>query len=180
MIKNLIFFLHTILLLNFTVKSRSKEAYLAILLTFAVILSVPLQGAAASSKSPYDPGYDHGCDDAGISNPSDRYIDQPEKGSSFHTSEFMNGYDSGFSSCSGDKNEYHSDNEIEQNPSVNSGSSQDLNTLIRQFCTEVNNGDYDAAIPIAAMAGLSSHAMAIKGGCAVIGFLDYISSNSNR
>ena len=35
------------------------------LLTFAVILSVPLQGAIASSKSPYDSGYDHGCDDAG-------------------------------------------------------------------------------------------------------------------
>jgi hypothetical protein len=26
-----------------------------------------------ASNSAYDSGYDHGCDDAGISNPSDRY-----------------------------------------------------------------------------------------------------------
>jgi hypothetical protein len=43
----------------------------------------------ASSRSPYDSGYDHGCDDAKISDPNDIYINQPEKGTSFHTDEFM-------------------------------------------------------------------------------------------
>ena len=32
-----------------------------------------------------DSGFNHGCDDAEISNPDDRYINQPEKGPSFHT-----------------------------------------------------------------------------------------------
>ena len=53
----------------------------------------------ASESSPYDSGYDHGCDDAGRSE-SDKYINQPEKGPSFHTSEFMNGYYAGLSACS--------------------------------------------------------------------------------
>jgi hypothetical protein len=56
----------------------------------------------ASSKSPYESGFDHGCDDADISDPDERYINQPEKGPSFHTDEFMDGYDNGFDSCSGD------------------------------------------------------------------------------
>jgi hypothetical protein len=35
--------------------------------------------------SPYASGYDHGCDDADISDRDNRYINQPEKGPSFHT-----------------------------------------------------------------------------------------------
>jgi hypothetical protein len=104
MTKNLISLLYTIFLLNFTVKSTSKVASLAIFLTFILILSVTLQEAYASSRSPYESGYDHGCDDAGISNPSDRYINQPEKGPAYHTSEFMNGYDAGFNSCGSSSN----------------------------------------------------------------------------
>jgi hypothetical protein len=57
--------------------------------------------ASESSEIPYDSGYNHGCDDAGISDPGDRYINQPGKGSSFHTEEFMSGYDAGFNRCSG-------------------------------------------------------------------------------
>lgn len=53
----------------------------------------------ASESSPYESGYDHGCDDAGISDPDDRYINQPEKGPAFHTQEFMSGYDDGFELC---------------------------------------------------------------------------------
>jgi hypothetical protein len=34
----------------------------------------------ASESSPYNTGYNHGCDDAGISDPDDRYINQAEKG----------------------------------------------------------------------------------------------------
>jgi hypothetical protein len=40
------------------------------------IISVP--AAYASSKSPYQSGYGHGCDDAGLS-PSDMYINEPGK-----------------------------------------------------------------------------------------------------
>src|SRR5918996_1408013 len=54
----------------------------------------------ASESSPYDSGYDHGCDDAGRSE-SDKYINQPERGPSFHTNEFMNGYYAGLNACSG-------------------------------------------------------------------------------
>lgn len=63
--------------------------------TFAII-----QPVDASGKSPYDSGYDHGCDDADISDPDNRYINQPEKGPSFHTDEFMDGHDNGYVECS--------------------------------------------------------------------------------
>ena len=63
--------------------------------------SIEVFSAYASESSPYDSGYDHGCDDAGISDPGDRYINQPERGPSFHTEEFMSGYNDGFNSCGG-------------------------------------------------------------------------------
>ncbi|HZD36082.1 MAG TPA: hypothetical protein VE130_12830 [Nitrososphaeraceae archaeon] len=53
-----------------------------------------------ASTDPYNSGYDHGCNDAGISDPSDRYINQPEKGPSFHTDTFMQGYYDGYDACS--------------------------------------------------------------------------------
>jgi hypothetical protein len=58
-----------------------------------------MQQVFASESSPYDSGYDHGCDDAGRSE-SDKYINQPERGPSFHTQEFMNGYYAGLNACS--------------------------------------------------------------------------------
>ena len=42
----------------------------------------------------------HGCDDTKISDPSDQYTNQPEKGPSYHTDEFNNGYNAGFSAYS--------------------------------------------------------------------------------
>jgi hypothetical protein len=62
----------------------------------SLIPSVPL----AYGSSPYDSRYDHGCDDAGLS-PPDRYINEPGKGPSFHTGEFMNGCHDGFEACGG-------------------------------------------------------------------------------
>ena len=55
----------------------------------------------ASESLPYDSGRDQGCDDAGISDSNDRYINQPEKGPSLHTEEFMAGYYDGFNNCGG-------------------------------------------------------------------------------
>jgi hypothetical protein len=57
-----------------------------------------------ANNLPYRSGYNHGCSDAKISDSSKRYINQPGKGPSFHSSEFMRGYNDGFESC-------HSDND---------------------------------------------------------------------
>ena len=57
--------------------------------------------ALSPTKSPFESGYEHGCNDSRISNFSDRYINPgPGKGPSFHTDEFMRGYDTGFNACS--------------------------------------------------------------------------------
>jgi hypothetical protein len=46
-------------------------------------------------------GYNRGCIDAQISNPSERYINQSINGSSFHSEAFMQVYNEGFDACSG-------------------------------------------------------------------------------
>ncbi|HET6588561.1 MAG TPA: hypothetical protein VFG45_00185 [Candidatus Nitrosocosmicus sp.] len=48
---------------------------------------------------PYDSGYKHGCNDATITDVSERYINQPGKDPSFHTADFMDGYNGGFADC---------------------------------------------------------------------------------
>jgi len=63
----------------------------------------PPPTAPQLSQTPtFTSGYDHGCDDAKISDVGDRYINQPEKGPSYHTEEFMQGYDDGYNECSND------------------------------------------------------------------------------
>lgn len=52
-----------------------------------------------TTKSPFESGYGHGCSDVKISNFSDRYINQPGKGPSSHTDEFMRGYNAGYNAC---------------------------------------------------------------------------------
>lgn len=56
--------------------------------------------ALSPNRSPFESGYDHGCNDSRIPNFSDRYINQPGKGPSFHSDEFMQGYDRGYNDCS--------------------------------------------------------------------------------
>jgi hypothetical protein len=65
-----------------------------------MIVGVQFTTSAYGSSDAYDSGYGHGCDDAGISDPDDRYINQPGKGPSFHTGTFMRGYNDGFDACS--------------------------------------------------------------------------------
>jgi hypothetical protein len=79
-------------------KFKHTVCYLILASSSTAILG---SSAYASEESPYDSGYDHGCDDARISDPDDRYINQPEKGPSFHTDRFMDGYNDGFGACSG-------------------------------------------------------------------------------
>jgi hypothetical protein len=74
----------------------------------ALAFSPSLSLVPIFAESPYDAGYEHSCSDAGISSASDRYINQDEKGPSFHTADFMNGYNSGVSKCSSSGNDYNS------------------------------------------------------------------------
>jgi hypothetical protein len=68
-------------------------------LAIATAILVQL-GQCTYAISGHDSGYKHGCDDAKIADPSDRYIHQPEKGPNFHSDAFMQGYKSGLNSCS--------------------------------------------------------------------------------
>lgn len=109
---------------------------LIMLVSSSLVVQQPIDifTAYASESSPYDSGYDHGCDDAGISDTSDRYINQPEKGPSFHTEEFMNGYNNGFDACS---NGVGDDNDAENNAAngnLRVITSLDMGTYGNQFC----------------------------------------------
>jgi hypothetical protein len=92
---------------------------------------VPILHVDASSDPPYRSGYNHGCDDASISDPSERYINQPGKGPSFHTEEFMNGYYNGFDACSdgiGDAENNDTDGNLRVIASL------DMGTYGNQYC----------------------------------------------
>lgn len=95
-----------------------------------------------SERSPYDSGYDHGCDDARISDLDERYINQPEKGPSFHTQEFISGYYDGLESCgdSGSGTEDESPSERSEGgvggaePSSGQSSQQDCDPSYPDVC----------------------------------------------
>jgi hypothetical protein len=73
-------------------------------------LGVSLVPISSSNKSPYESGYDHGCDD---SEAEDRYINELGKGASFHTDEFMDGYRTGYRECKeGNSNDSENDDEL--------------------------------------------------------------------
>ncbi len=80
------------------IKINKNIILLSFLIAASISLSTPnIQSAYAD---PYDSGYYHGCDDAGISDSSEKYINQDEKGPSYHTDEFMDGYYAGVNACS--------------------------------------------------------------------------------
>jgi hypothetical protein len=80
-------------------KSGLSIAVVALIVVAAASLGI-MQGVIAKKGTPFQAGYDHGCNDAKVTF-SVRYINQPGKGSNFHTQEFMSGYSRGFSTCSG-------------------------------------------------------------------------------
>ena len=106
--------------------SRHKSPITIAFLICTLILFSPLSFVQGSRSSPYDSGYDHGCDDAGISDPSERYINQDEKGPDYHTGEFMSGYYAGVNACSGssDKSEQQPESD-DSNPTLN----DDIDTM---------------------------------------------------
>ncbi len=67
-------------------------------------------GNGGSNTLAYNSGYTHGCSDAKMDDPSERYTNQAGKGPSFHTSEFMSGYNDGFEICSNGSNQPPSSN----------------------------------------------------------------------
>jgi len=95
----------------------------------SMILAVTTDSSGYASSNAYDSGYNHGCDDAGISDPDDRYINQPEKGPPFHTETFMRAYNDGFGACSGTNDNSSSSSassstsESESEPSSSQGQS---------------------------------------------------------
>ena len=108
-------------------------------------------GQCTFAISGYDSGYNHGCSDAKLSDPSERYINQPEKGPSFHSDAFMHGYESGLNSCS-----VHQSNNV---PSLNSPNSAS------EFPATANQGDeasFGVAIIIAILVIISCIALAIR------------------
>jgi hypothetical protein len=125
---------------------------ISLIITIAATLSVIITGyvttANASSKSPYESGYDHGCDDADISDPDDRYINQPEKGPSFHTNEFMRGYNDGYDACS--ENQSGSEwNDSCYDAGYDDGQNNPFNHDTYDHCADEEGGDqayYDGFI----------------------------------
>jgi hypothetical protein len=113
------------------IKSRI-HILLLIITVFSILEFIPL--SYASQNDPYESGYDHGCDDAEISDPSERYINQPGKGPSFHTGNFMSGYNDGFDACSdgiGDNNNAEN-NAVDGNLRVIA--TLDMGTYGNQYC----------------------------------------------
>jgi hypothetical protein len=100
------------------------------------IFVLQIQLAYAGGKSPYESGYDHGCDDADLS-PSDRYINEPGKGPSFHTDEFMDGYNAGFDNCSSDGGDDGRDTDGSNSGTNNNGGGSDSG-----YSVTVNIGDH--------------------------------------
>ena len=91
---------YKIILLLKTVALKHKAPITVAFLICTLTVFSPLSLTQVYAADAYDSGYDHGCSDAGISDSSERYTNQPEKGPSYHTEEFNDGYDAGFSACS--------------------------------------------------------------------------------
>jgi hypothetical protein len=113
--------------------------FLTFLIANTIVALVPYINA--SSKSPYDSGYDHGCDDADISDPDDRYINQPEKGPSFHTNEFMNGYNDGYDVCSNSRGDEDDRDNADTKLPLCDGSYQDCITEEGYVCEAGSTDD---------------------------------------
>ncbi len=86
---------------------NNKIQIVTITVALMMVASLALAGSVGSgfaTKDAYKSGYDHGCDDAQISNPSDWYINGVNSngestGPDHHTTQFMAGYNAGFKEC---------------------------------------------------------------------------------
>ena len=78
---------------------KIRKLVISILITMTMIAAVFYIIPNAMAKgTPFQAGYDRGCSDANLTF-SKRYINQLGKGPSFHTIEFMKGYNAGLEAC---------------------------------------------------------------------------------
>ncbi len=106
-------------------KLNPNNSVLPVLVTTVIFSSILASGSpSVASSDAYDSGRDHGCDDADISDPADRYINQPGKGPSFHTNAFIDGYNTGFNACS-------------SNNDGNNGSSNNNDNNDLPYCNQI-------------------------------------------
>jgi hypothetical protein len=102
----------------------------------------------------YNSGYNHGCDDAKISNPNDRYINQPGTGPTSHSEEFMDGFNAGFYDCresgggESDESERDSDSGFSLGEeSGGNGESDESETVSDPGSTDLENAESTLPIP---------------------------------
>ncbi|MBA3751037.1 MAG: HNH endonuclease [Nitrosopumilus sp.] len=77
---------------NYKLLLKNSFIIISLLISFSSI-------GQSYSQSQYDLGYDYGCNDTEISNPSERYINQPNNGPLAFGDEFMQGYIDGYDEC---------------------------------------------------------------------------------
>jgi len=93
------------------------------------------EGSDETRKAAFDSGYNHGCSDAKISVDSQRYINQPGKGPTYHTSDFMDGYYQGFDYCS------TSVNNLSYDSGYNHGCNDaKIDDVIKRYISQVGKG----------------------------------------
>lgn len=127
-------------------KTFCYMCFLVISLAFLVQL-----GQCVYAISGYDSGYSHGCNDAKVADRSDRYINQPGKGQNFHTDAFMQGYKSGFNSCT-----------VQQSNSLPPSDSSSQTPLSPTMPDQGDEASFGIAIIIAILVIVSCVAIAIK------------------
>jgi len=127
-----------------------------------------IQLVYAGGKSPYESGRDYGCDDADLS-PSDRYINEPGKGPSNHTPEFMSGYRDGFQECGGGSSDGGDDTDS-SNDDGNAGSSdsRSRSDVVQDFCSALGRGDLAEAEGLLALTPYRSLAVAARVFCGIV------------
>jgi hypothetical protein len=79
--------------------NRKYFATFSIALGILTMLTMHSQLGQLTYADSHTTGYNRGCSDSQISDPSERYINQPEKGPSFHSDAFMQAYHDGFNAC---------------------------------------------------------------------------------
>lgn len=154
-------------------KRHQYSRYAAPIIVLAVLsVSTIVPGSSGyASRDPYDSGYDHGCDDARISDSSDIYINQPEKGPSFHTDAFNRGYNEGFSSCSGGGDGGSGEDESNRNVDRSQQSSEGLGS---RFCAALNRGDLVAAKGMLAILDYGTISAGARILCGIANLADFL------
>ena len=171
-IRNLIFIISMLIIRGWRILDNKKSQYIVFgsIFFICMALTVTTSSSGYASSDAYDSGYDHGCDDAGISDPDDRYINQPERGPAFHTGTFMRGYNDGFDACSsnnrGDNGGSGEDERRDGGGSTNGGSGYELTVQVSDWPfgsssirlnIETANGYTDSTSVSTSVSGSPSH-----------------------